>query len=86
MQLIQFMSVGWLIGFYPQGPGKWIFVSSKAHVSPPTRILSDQGNQLVVRQGCQTQVTCTEGKKLNRCSTDLTQFTSFVYRTVVIDT
>ena len=33
--------IGWLIGFYPQGPRKGIFVSSKAHVSPPTCILSD---------------------------------------------
>ena len=36
--------VGWLVGFYPKGPRKGIFVSSKAHVSPPTRILSDQGD------------------------------------------
>ena len=41
--------VGWLIGFYPQGPRKGIFVSSKAHVSPPTHILRDQGDLHVVR-------------------------------------
>ena len=42
--------VGWLIVFYPQGPRKGIFASSKAHVSPPTHILSDQGDRLVVRR------------------------------------
>ena len=41
---------GWLIGFYPQGPRKGIFVSSEARVYPPTHILSDQGDPLVVRQ------------------------------------
>ena len=55
--------MGWLIEFYPQGPRKGIFVSSKAHVSPPTHILSDQGDPLVVRPGSRTQVTCTEGEK-----------------------
>ena len=38
-----------LIGFYPQGPRKGIFVSSKAHASPPTHILSNQGDPLVAR-------------------------------------
>ena len=38
--------VGCLIGFNPQGPMKGIFVSSKDHVSPPTRISSHQGTRL----------------------------------------
>ena len=62
----------WLIAFYPQGPRKGIFVSSKAHVYPPTRILSDQGDPLVVRPGVRTQTTCTEDEKPNRSPTDLT--------------
>ena len=36
----------WLIGFYPQGPMKGIFVSSNSHVSSPTLILSDLGDPL----------------------------------------
>ena len=54
--------VGWLIGFYPQGPMKGIFVSSKAHTSLQTQISSDQGDLLVVRLGSQSQVTCMEGE------------------------
>ena len=65
-------AAGWLIGFYPQGPRKGIFVSSKAHASPPTCILSDQGDPLVVRPGIRTQVTSAEGEKPKHCPTDLT--------------
>ena len=65
--------VGWLIGFYLQGPRNWIFVSSKAHVSRPTHILGDQDDPLVVRPGSWTQATCAEGEKPNRCPTDLTK-------------
>ena len=64
--------VSWLIGFYPQGSRKGIFVSSKAHVSPPTHILSDRGDPPVVRPGSRTQVTCTEGDMPNCCPTNLT--------------
>ena len=53
--------VGWLIGFCPQAQRKGIVVSSKAHVSPPTHIVSDQGDPLVVRLGSCTQATCMEG-------------------------
>ena len=38
--------VGWLFEFYPEGPRKGVLVSSKAHVYPPTHILSDQGGCL----------------------------------------
>ena len=64
--------LSWLIGFYPQGQKKGILVNSKVHVYPPTHILSDQGDMLVVILAFRTQVICTEGKKLNRCPTNLT--------------
>ena len=69
---IEMHLVGWFIVFYPQGPRKEIFVSSKAHVSPPSRVLSNQGDPLVVRPGSRTQATCAEGEKPNHCPTNLT--------------
>ena len=53
--------VGWLVGFYPQGQRKVIFVSSKTQVCSPTCILSDQGDPFGVRPGSLTQVTSMEG-------------------------
>ena len=43
--------VGWVLSSRTE-EGK--FVSRKAHVSPPTHILSNQGDPLVVRPGSQT--------------------------------
>ena len=59
--------VGWLILFYPQGPRKEIFVSSKAHVSP--HIASDQGDPYVVRPESRTQVIYPKGEEPNHCPT-----------------
>ena len=42
---------------------------NKAHVYPPTHILSDQGDLLVVRPGSRTQVNGTEGEKPDHCCT-----------------
>ena len=72
--------------FYPQHSRtkEGIFLSRKAHVSPPTHILSNQGDLLAVRQGSRSQVTCMEGEKSNPCPTDLITW-AFMYILFLFD-
>ena len=66
--------MGLLVLIYPQGSRKRIFVSSKARVSPPTHISSNQGDPLIVRPRSGIQITWTEGGKPNWYLTDLTTY------------